>query len=181
MGSNATASGTLKLTNPVQKSVTVYATNTYYVFQAGGVEFNVTFTTPALTSDIDLLAQPVTYITFSASATDGNTHSVQAYFDFTGEVITNSILTPISWNRYNFTSSSAGGMAALRIGATTQTPLQCCDDRISWGYAYGVTSNDPSQKMHSVLYSSDVTRASFAANGSIPSADDPTPSRIVSI
>jgi len=46
----------------------VYPTQSVFTFGAKGVELTVTFTTPLLTDDIEVMSRPVTYLTFSVRA-----------------------------------------------------------------------------------------------------------------
>ena len=45
-----------------QLSLKVLPTNTIYEFAGAGVRVSVTFTSPLLVKDIDILSRPVTYI-----------------------------------------------------------------------------------------------------------------------
>src|SRR5205085_885586 len=47
-----------------QQRVEVLPTRTIYQFEAGGLRLRVTFTTPLLPDDLDVLARPVTYLTW---------------------------------------------------------------------------------------------------------------------
>ena len=63
----------------------VLPTRTLYTFEAGGIRLGVTFTTPALPHDLELLSRPVTYLTWTVEPADGRTHQVSVYFDATGD------------------------------------------------------------------------------------------------
>ena len=54
-----------------QKSVRVLPTRTIYHFEAAGISLTLTFMTPTLAHDLDVLARPVTYVTWSAKSIDG--------------------------------------------------------------------------------------------------------------
>ncbi len=57
------------LTTPMQQiSVQVLPTRTIYLFEANGVNLNVEFMSPLLPDDYEILARPVSYITFSAKS-----------------------------------------------------------------------------------------------------------------
>src|SRR5262249_34728743 len=51
--------------------VEVRATQTVYRFTAAGVELSVTFTSPLLLDDLDLMSRPANYLTFQVVSTDG--------------------------------------------------------------------------------------------------------------
>ncbi|RYY34718.1 DUF5127 domain-containing protein [archaeon] len=176
-GSEVTAGGILPVVKPTQANVTVFSTQTQYVFTAGGVALTLTYSTPLLPSQMDLMAQPSTYVTFAVASTDGKQHSVQLYYDFTGEVITNSAATNMSWARVPL--SAAPQTTTLRLGATQQNPVSQTTDRIAWGYAYATASNTVNDGLSTVLLASETTRNTFCTTGNIPTTDDPAPSRAV--
>ena len=88
MGSPTPTWGTLM--PATQTSVTVFATQTVYAFSAGGVTLNLTFSSPLITDDWELLSRPAHYVTFSVASVDGASHMVKAYFDITGNVCVGS-------------------------------------------------------------------------------------------
>lgn len=116
-----------------QTGLTVLPTRTVYTFEGAGIALTLTFTTPALPDDIDLLSRPVTYLTYAARSTDGRDHAVQAYFDACGELAVNETKQEVGW-----ADESAGDLAVLRIGSTAQPVLiRAGDDiRIDWGWLY---------------------------------------------
>ena len=72
-----------------QTSLSVLPTRTVYTFEGAGVALTLTFTTAALPEDIDILSRPVTYVTYEAKATDGQSHDVAVYFDAAAEITVN--------------------------------------------------------------------------------------------
>ena len=82
-----------------QLSLEVRPTQTVYRFAAGGVHLTVTFTAPLLLDDLDLTSRPANYVTFAAVSADGRPHSVQVYFDVTGEWVVNRPSQPVAWQR----------------------------------------------------------------------------------
>ncbi|HWH72107.1 MAG TPA: DUF5127 domain-containing protein, partial [Candidatus Sulfotelmatobacter sp.] len=101
-----------------QKSVTVLPTRSIYVFAGQGVELTLTFLTPALPEDLDLLARPVTYLTWDAQATDGKKHALSLYFDAASELAVNEPSQPVTWAKQQF-----GSLAALSCGSVEQPVL----------------------------------------------------------
>jgi hypothetical protein len=117
-----------------QKSLTVLPTRTIYTFEGAGVALTLAFMTAALPDDIDILARPVTYLTYEFRASDGKTHDVAFYFDASAELTVNeprqeaicSMLPP------------KGGLTVLRVGSKDQPILAKKGDdlRIDWGFLY---------------------------------------------
>lgn len=68
-----------------QTGLWVWSTQTVYSFTLGdgGLKLNMTFTSPLLTEDRDLLSRPAHYITFDMEQAD----EVELYFDVTGRLV----------------------------------------------------------------------------------------------
>lgn len=73
-----------------QTNLEVLPTRTIYTFEGEGVRLTLTFMTPALPEDLDVLARPVTYVTWDAQAIDKKTHEAAFYFDASAEITVNS-------------------------------------------------------------------------------------------
>ncbi len=114
-----------------QVSVKVWPTRTIYVFEEAGVRLTLTFTTPALVGDLDVLARPVTYVTWDVGSIDDKQHAVAIYFDATGEWVVDKSDEPVIWGRYH-----VGDMKVMRLGSKDQKVLAKAGDnlRIDWGY-----------------------------------------------
>jgi hypothetical protein len=116
-----------------QKSLTVLPTRTIYTFAGAGVELTLTFMTPALPDDLDVLSWPVTYVTYDFKATDKAKHEVQIYFDAGAEIAVN---TP----NQEVTASvePIEGLNGTSIASTEQPVLAKKGDdiRIDWGRFY---------------------------------------------
>jgi hypothetical protein len=116
-----------------QTAVTVWPTQTVYRFADEHVQLTLTFLTPALPSDLDVLARPVTYVTWEIRSADGKPHAVQIDFRMGGELAVNTADQPVTWDR-----PTVAGLTALRVGSAAQRVLGRRGDdlRIEWGYAY---------------------------------------------
>src|SRR5260370_40361610 len=68
-----------------QRSVRVTPTQTLYTFEQDGARLVLTFTTPALTNNLDTLSRPLTYLTWELDSADGKPHKIELYFDATAE------------------------------------------------------------------------------------------------
>jgi hypothetical protein len=116
-----------------QKDVTINATQTIYDFVCGPIDATLTFTSPLLLKDLDLLARPVSYITYSVKSNDGNEHSVQLYFGASTDISVNVPSQQVVTKKY-----STPDLSILKAGTKEQPVLQKKGDdlRIDWGYMY---------------------------------------------
>jgi hypothetical protein len=116
-----------------QKRVTVTATQTAYDFRCGDVNLALTFTSPLLMNNLDLLARPVSYLTFNASSADGKPHQVQVYLGTATNLATNTPVQEVAAQK-----GTTGNLSYLKAGTTEQPVLQKKGDdlRIDWGYLY---------------------------------------------
>ena len=73
-----------------QKKITINATQTIYDFNCGPITTTITFTSPLIITDIQLLSRPVSYITYSVKANDGKTHDVDIYFGASTNIAANT-------------------------------------------------------------------------------------------
>jgi hypothetical protein len=151
-----------------QTSLQVLPTRTIYRFEARGVEVTLTFTTPLLPEDLDVLSHPLTYVTWEFRATDAKRHSVSFYQDATAEWAVNTTDQKVTWSRYK-----VGDMSVLRMGSQEQPILEKKGDnlRIDWGYLY-LAAKDEDSKTDSILAGGTLSRRTFAESGHLPEADD---------
>ncbi len=73
-----------------QTSLTVHPTRTVYAFADKRVRITLTFLTPALPWDLDLLSRPITYLAWDIVSADGKPHQVQLYVDCGAEIAVNT-------------------------------------------------------------------------------------------
>jgi hypothetical protein len=116
-----------------QVSLRVLPTRTIYIFQAGGLRIALTFLTPDLPHDLDVLARPVTYLTWRVRSIDGKPHDVSIYYDNTAELVVNTPNEAVEWSR-----PTVPGLVVLKMGTSAQPVLDKAGDfiRIDWGYLY---------------------------------------------
>src|SRR5258708_18610754 len=119
-----------------QTKLEITPTQTVYKFAGDGVEVSLTFTTPLLLHELEVLSWPVTYLTWSVRSVDGKNHAAQVYFDGSSEVAVNTSDQPVNWSRLQ-----TNGLRALRMGSREQPMLQKSgyNVRIDWGYFYVAT------------------------------------------
>src|SRR6185503_3544794 len=127
-----------------------------------GVRLTLTFMTPALPEDVEILSRPVTYVTWEVRALDGKSHSFQSYFDANAEIAVNQSGEHISFDK-------AGGESSLTsyVGVATvdQPVLQKKGDdlRIDWGHFIVATANSVPGSAR--IVPPDFARSLFATNG----------------
>jgi hypothetical protein len=145
-----------------QTSVEVLPTRTLCKFAGHGVQLTLTFMTPALPDEIDLLSRPVTYLTYEFQATDGREHTVETYFDASGELTVNNPDQEVVWS-----AESPRGLVALKMGSSDQNVLRTRGDdlRIDWGYLY--VAAERGQKPETVQANASTAREAFVAQGKL--------------
>lgn len=147
-----------------QTSLEITPLHTRYRFTAAGVDLRVTFFTPSFPGDLDVLSRPITYLEWSAAATDGQTHQVDLLLDVSPMVAVNDRAEQVTWGRLQ-----TGNLNVLQVGTRDQDYLHQTGDRvrIDWGYFdLGVPSGGGAK-----LELSPVAIQQFAEAGQI-SADD---------
>ena len=146
-----------------QTGVTVTATQTTYNFTAGAVELKVNFLSPLLLDELETVARPVSYVTCTATAADGQAHATQVLLTEAGTLASN---TP--YQEVGARASQAGSLRWQAMGTTEQPVMakQGDDLRIDWGYAYlaaggaaKLGTGDPA-----------ALKTAFASTGSLPAA-----------
>ncbi len=116
-----------------QTSVTINATQTIYNFKCGKTDLQLTFTSPLLMSDLNLLSRPVSYISYKVKSNDGASHDVKVYFGASADIARNTAQQPVTTQQY-----TSGTLSVLKAGTIEQPILQKKGDdlRIDWGYMY---------------------------------------------
>jgi hypothetical protein len=157
-----------------QSGLQVFPTRTIYDFEASDVHLTLTFLTPMLPADLDLVSWPVTYLSWKVRSVDGKEHQVSIEYDNTAQLVVNTEDEPVVWQQ-----EKVGGLSVLRMGTKAQPVLQKSGDdlRIDWGYLYVAAPG--SQSPHSVVANVDEVIGTFAGKGSLPRADTrmPRPAR----
>jgi len=146
-----------------QTSLDVLPTRTIYAFSGAGVKLELTFTTPALPEDLDVLSWPVTYVSFKVESADGKAHDVSLYYDVVSDWSAAHSGQKVAWSRIK-----AGPFETMRVGTTEQPVLDKTGcDRIDWGHLY-VCASDAAL----CAGNAETMRAQFAKHGTQPAHDD---------
>lgn len=150
-----------------QTHVEVLPTHTVYTFEDASVRLTLTFLTPALPQSLDVLARPVTYVTWQVQTTDAGVHKVQVYFDAASQIAVNTPQERVMWGRYRI-----GDLQILRVGTQQQPILQKAGDnlRIDWGYLYVVTPPGDDSAQSATLRPD--AFESFTKRGRVPDSDE---------
>ena len=146
-----------------QISLKVLPTNTEYQFGGAGIRLSMTFTSPLLVKDIDILSRPVTYITWKVESTDNKTHDIQLYFDCGSELAVNNTEQMVTWEQ-----PAIKGLKTIKTGTKEQKYLNKPGDnvRIDWGYVY--LSVPEEQKPVLSVAQRNSLLGSFAKSGKLP-------------
>jgi hypothetical protein len=151
-----------------QTGVQVLPTRTICTFAGAGVQLTVTFFTPALPEDINILSRPVTYVSYEAMTMDGRIHNVSVYFEAAAEIAVNTPNQLVAWNTENIP-----GLHAVRVGSVEQPILQKRGDdlRIDWGYLY-LAAPQEGKSVTAIAPAAEARRA-FAKNEMADLTPDP--------
>lgn len=146
-----------KETKAIQTKAKLTATQTFYEFKCGNVMLNLTFTSPLLLDELEIVARPASYITFSTTSLDKKKHDIKLTFNVGNELVVNNpeqIVTSKNIETQHLKGFSVGSKDQNILGQKGDNV------RIDWGYLYVVT---PSQCAFSVKNEEQI--AKNASNG----------------
>ncbi|MDR2384179.1 MAG: DUF4965 domain-containing protein [Tannerella sp.] len=148
----------------VQQSVDVQATQTHYKFTCGPVDLTLTFTSPLLLHQLDLLSRPVNYISYAITPSDGQAHDVQLYLEASPAWALDKPHQQSVSEIYE-----KDGLVFLKSGSRLQKVLEKKGDnvRIDWGYFYLATEK---KNISAATGDEYALRKQFAENGSVTAA-----------
>ena len=149
-------------------------TRSIYHFANDAVRVTMTFMSPALPHDLDVLTRPLTYITWDVRSIDGKQHAVSIYDSASSQIAVNTQDQKVTWSR-----EKAGGLTAMKVGTVDQTYFSPAGDdtRIDWGYVY-LSAN--AKQSTAAIGADDALLSGFVQNGTLPKTDDPRSPRAVS-
>ncbi|HMH34921.1 MAG TPA: DUF4965 domain-containing protein [Puia sp.] len=154
-----------------QKTVDMNATQTIYQFTCGTIDLTLTFTSPLLINDLDILSRPVSYVSFKTKSNDASEHNVQIYFGASTNLAVNVPSQQVTAQQYH-----AGGLSLLKAGTIEQPVLKKKGDdlRIDWGYVYIAvptgqkpveTISEPDAAIHSFVNNASVAKNKTTGQG----------------
>lgn len=116
-----------------QKNVAINATQTIYEFTCGTVDLTLTFTSPLLIKNLDLLSRPVSYISCKVRSNDAAQHQVEEMISVSTDFAVNKPSQEVTVQK-----GETATVSFLKAGTVEQPILQKKGDdlRIDWGYVY---------------------------------------------
>ena len=116
-----------------QLSVNVLPTSTTYVMECGPVNVTVSFISPLILDDLELLSRPVNYVSFKVEPVEKGKHNVQLYVEASPRLAVDLETVPVT-----IETGALDGVKFIRTGTVDQRILEKRGDdvRIDWGYFY---------------------------------------------
>lgn len=150
-----------------QTAIEITPLHSRYTFNAAGIELKVTFFSPLFPNDLDVMSRPVTYLSWSARATDGKQHQTDLLVDVDPLIAVDQPGQEVTWSR-----TRASGLTVMSVGSRDQPTLHQSGDRIriDWGYFHLAI---PDSASPTTSMSFDAIPA-FVNKGDLPEADDST-------
>ena len=161
-----------------QTSLEVTPTRSIYQFADAKVRVTLTFMTPALPDELEVLSWPLSYITWTVQSVDGSPHEVSLYDSTSSELAVNRTEEKVVCAREkpgSLTSKLASSLKTtltlLHAGTAEQPVLGSSGDdhRINWGYVYAAAR---SRQSDSVIGGNAALLQAFVRDGEIPGQDD---------
>ena len=122
-----------------QVALNVTPTQSQYRMRGGGVELTVDFLSPVEATDLRRLSMPFGYIFASARSVDGKPHTVNLYFDITGEWAHGDNKAMITWQRSKI-SSGAQSLTAFSVMPAAPKVLGETNEYPMWGTVVWATA-----------------------------------------
>jgi hypothetical protein len=150
-----------------QVGLEVLPTRTIYQFSGASVKVELTFFTPALTDDLEVLSRPLSYVEYTVTSTDGKEHDASVYFDAGADLVVNTADQPVTVTRLQI-----DGQPVLRMGSREQAVLAKRGDdlRIDWGYLYLAADKPDGATL--AIGARQQSRAAFTGTGHLPDTDE---------
>lgn len=114
-----------------QQDLTFTAMMSIFTLTAGPIQLKVNFMSPVEPSHLKRMSIPASYIFVSAQSMDRKNHSVQVYFDVSGEWVGDSSQNA-TWS-FSEINSKNGTLAIYDIQLKDQKPFTEVNDQAQWG------------------------------------------------
>lgn len=118
-----------------QTAVDVQAIQTHYTFTCGGVELKLSFTSPYLMNNLEILSRPINYISYQTKALDDKEHDVSIYFEMDPHKALGAGQSTQMYEK--------DGLVMMKTGKENQKLWENKQrDEPAWGYFYLGTKDD---------------------------------------
>ncbi|AEW98431.1 glutaminase family protein [Streptantibioticus cattleyicolor] len=154
-----------------QRSLTVTATRSRYLFEAAGVELALTFLSPVEPGDLRRQSMPLSYLTAEVRSRDGRAHDVTVYFDISGEWAHGDAGTKIRWARESVSGPGATTVTALSFTPDAPQPLGENGDMATWGTVVWNATDRPGLTWQ--IGADTTVRAAAVKDGELAGTADP--------
>ncbi|MFC1411597.1 glutaminase domain-containing protein [Streptacidiphilus sp. N1-12] len=162
----------------MQRSLTLSATRSTYVFEAAGVQLTLAFLSPIEPGDLRRQSVPLSYLTADVRSTDGKSHQVSLYFDISGEWAHGDSGTKIRWSQEQVAGSGSTSLTSLSFTPDTPAVLAENGDMASWGSVVWSATNRSGLSWQ--IGADTVVRAAVLANGKLGNTADSNQPRAIS-
>jgi hypothetical protein len=149
-----------------QTGLSIFPTKSVYEFSNTKIKLTLSFLSPLLVKELDILSRPITYISWNVVSADGQNHDVQLYFDCGSELAVNTTEQSVTWDE-----PAIQGLKTAKLGNSEQKILNKPGDniRIDWGYAYLSVPED--QKAFISINPRKVLFSNFTKLGTLPKSE----------
>ncbi len=156
-----------------QTKLEVWPTRSIYHFEQNGVSIKLTFLSPLLIDDLELVSRPASYVIYDVVSIDGSEHEVKLYFDVSSETAVNEPDASVV-----FGPVENAPIPAIKAGMETQNLVETIGDRVTqdWGYVLLAAENATREEM-ATASQKEATEV-FALEGKLPERDVTQPRRV---
>jgi len=154
-----------------QTSLVVTATRSTYTLTAGPVTLTATFFSPVDPASLQRQCVPMSYLTVTAVANDGNSHAVSVYTDISAEWAHGNDAEEVTWAQ-----QEVGSLNVLTVTPSTPSVLAEYGDQASWGTVVWATDNVKGLTWQA---GQDVVVRANAAAGTLPDTVDTNQPRAI--
>ena len=144
----------------------IYPTRTVLTYEVSGIRMKVTYLTPALPHDLEIMSRPATYVTTEIESADGKTHSVEIAFFYLGAACVDRVYNLVNWGRTDHPDCDL-----CYFTSAQPHMLETCgdDQRIDWGSFYVAAPWE--ENLTTRFVNEQPAMRAFTADGSVPSID----------
>ncbi|MFS4092231.1 glutaminase domain-containing protein [Streptomyces sp. AF1A] len=161
----------------VQRSLTLTATRSRFVFEAGGAQLTLTFLSPVEPGDLRRQSMPLSYVIADVRSSDGGAHDVSLYLDISGEWASGDSGTKIRWSQQQLSGSGGTTATSLSFAADNPGVLEENGDMASWGTVVWSATDRPGLSWQ-IGSDTDVRATALAGHALADSADTRQPRAI---